>query len=418
MHYDNRKCPARNRLVSIFLVLNCYLFLFFSQVVAPRVNVACVCCEEIGSKLMARCLNCEGFLCEKGIESHKTMKFLKNHEVVNLEDLRSGKVSLNIILAKQPTCDDHKGQPLWFFCETCGVLVCQACTVVNHKNPEHVFVELKSAINEQRREIRRLVEKSSATSTRVNDALKDTTSTRDNLAANAKKAASNIDKAVQSAIDQIRKLGKAEKDKLDKWVADSQTKLRVTEEKLLSQQAQLTRAQEMASQVLKTGSDYDVASVYQQLKTSLEENVSVELSTPESGQDRVVFEPNLVTSSIQSLGTLTLGAKKLSSRKWVLKKAFGQDGQVKVSNPWGLTITPLGDVAVANYSSSTPVHVYSTNGLFKFSLDKRSSCAWDVATSGDGRLFGKKYTSGPRYWNVPVLVNTGTFLVYQYCLKM
>ena len=27
-------------------------------------------------------------------------------------------------------------------------------------------------------------------------------------------------------------------------------------------------------------------------------------------------------------------------------------------------------------------------------------------------------TSGPRYWNVPVLVNTGTFLVYQYCLKM
>ena len=30
----------------------------------------------------------------------------------------------------------------------------------------------------------------------------------------------------------------------------------------------------------------------------------------------------------------------------------------------------------------------------------------------------KKYTSGPRYWNVPVLVNTGTFLVYQYCPKM
>ena len=33
-------------------------------------------------------------------------------------------------------------------------------------------------------------------------------------------------------------------------------------------------------------------------------------------------------------------------------------------------------------------------------------------------FFGKKYTSGPRYWNVAVLVNTGTFLVYQYCLKM
>ena len=30
----------------------------------------------------------------------------------------------------------------------------------------------------------------------------------------------------------------------------------------------------------------------------------------------------------------------------------------------------------------------------------------------------KKYIWGPRYWNVPVLVNTGTFLVYQYCRKM
>ena len=35
-----------------------------------------------------------------------------------------------------------------------------------------------------------------------------------------------------------------------------------------------------------------------------------------------------------------------------------------------------------------------------------------------GMKIGKKYTSGPRYWNVPVLVNTGTFLMYQYCLKM
>ena len=33
-------------------------------------------------------------------------------------------------------------------------------------------------------------------------------------------------------------------------------------------------------------------------------------------------------------------------------------------------------------------------------------------------FLGGKYTSGPRYWNVPVLVNTGTFLVYQYCMKM
>ena len=30
----------------------------------------------------------------------------------------------------------------------------------------------------------------------------------------------------------------------------------------------------------------------------------------------------------------------------------------------------------------------------------------------------KKYTLGPRYWNIPVLVNTGTILVYQHYLEM
>ena len=42
----------------------------------------------------------------------------------------------------------------------------------------------------------------------------------------------------------------------------------------------------------------------------------------------------------------------------------------------------------------------------------------EVHWNGWGKKVRKKYTSGPRYWNVPVLVNTGTFLVYQYCLKM
>ena len=32
--------------------------------------------------------------------------------------------------------------------------------------------------------------------------------------------------------------------------------------------------------------------------------------------------------------------------------------------------------------------------------------------------FFLKYTSGLRDWNVPVFVNTGTFLVFHYCPKM
>ena len=43
---------------------------------------------------------------------------------------------------------------------------------------------------------------------------------------------------------------------------------------------------------------------------------------------------------------------------------------------------------------------------------------WFYAALWEGWKLRKKYTSGTKYWNVPVLVNTGTFFVYQYCLKM
>ena len=57
---------------------------------------------------------------------------------------------------------------------------------------------------------------------------------------------------------------------------------------------------------------------------------------------------------------------------------------------------------------------------FEFYIDSNNNTSRfaKLGTCKNGSNLRKKYTSGPRYWNVPVLVNTGTFLVYQYCLKM
>ena len=71
------------------------------------------------------------------------------------------------------------------------------------------------------------------------------------------------------------------------------------------------------------------------------------------------------------------------------------------------------------------VCVYGSNCEFKWSGKYMKMLSLFVHVSVGDVLglvrmekMGEKYTSGPRYWNVPVLVNTGTFLVYQYCPKM
>ena len=82
----------------------------------------------------------------------------------------------------------------------------------------------------------------------------------------------------------------------------------------------------------------------------------------------------------------------------------------------------------ARFQNETPLHIQSTSKWWfpQFSLPFPESGAPCSSTSSmptpssqkSGNRGLEKYTSGPRFWNVPVLVNTGTFLVYQYCLKM
>ena len=54
----------------------------------------------------------------------------------------------------------------------------------------------------------------------------------------------------------------------------------------------------------------------------------------------------------------------------------------------------------------------------RFRPPPRVSFPWWLKMWKVRSKIGKKYTSRPRYWNVPVLVNTGTYLVYQYWPKM
>ena len=44
-----------------------------------------------------------------------------------------------------PRCPKHKGEVLRFYCETCQVLICRDCTVVDHRHPEHQYIDSAEA---------------------------------------------------------------------------------------------------------------------------------------------------------------------------------------------------------------------------------------------------------------------------------
>ena len=96
----------------------------------------CGACDPV----VVFCNNCAKFLCEFCQESHKYSKSCSSHDLVPLSQLRSNKNIKTEVL----TCQKHN---LGFdhYCETCKVLVCDQCIIVDeHLHHEGDTVE-KSA---------------------------------------------------------------------------------------------------------------------------------------------------------------------------------------------------------------------------------------------------------------------------------
>ncbi|XP_038055893.1 E3 ubiquitin-protein ligase TRIM56-like [Patiria miniata] len=114
------------------------------MVKSQRSNIICEVCEE--EEAIVRCLECREYFCDFCHNAHKRSKKTRNHETASIEDLRSGKAPYQSRLWNEvPKCPNHSSQDL-FFCETCETLICAVCTALDHKAPDHKFIDISAAV--------------------------------------------------------------------------------------------------------------------------------------------------------------------------------------------------------------------------------------------------------------------------------
>ncbi|XP_072048294.1 uncharacterized protein [Amphiura filiformis] len=356
-------------------------------------KVPCVCCEEKDNVVIAKCLDCNGFLCQECIDMHKK-PFLRSHQVINLEDIKTGKVDLKRLSGKKkPTCSKHEGQPMWFFCETCQILICRDCTVVNHRNPEHKYVELESVVSGHKEKLEQLVKLNEVVKTEVEKSIQETIDLRKTIGVHMNDLTDEIDQITEQFKKQVEAVCRAEKERLAKERADFESEankeLDFAEESLSIQKEALQTALNMAKQVLQAGSDYDIAAVYQQISSVLETNSQIKpVMLTRATRNPPEFSANPSFNSFRNIGNLK---QRLPFTSCISDGRFGKEDAIKepgkLGNVRGIAKSSEGDIAIANLSHGRPVKVFSINGQYKFSLDKQSVNAWDVATSSDGRFY-------------------------------
>ncbi|XP_041480556.1 E3 ubiquitin-protein ligase TRIM71-like [Lytechinus variegatus] len=94
------------------------------------------------------CRTCNNYICDKCLQCHQYLSVFEDHEIVSIDDVIEGKVSIGHLFEK---CSIHKPENKDMFCEVCKVHVCHKCVLVDHQNQK-----VKNQVNFEQ-ELRRKV---------------------------------------------------------------------------------------------------------------------------------------------------------------------------------------------------------------------------------------------------------------------
>ncbi|XP_071787520.1 E3 ubiquitin-protein ligase TRIM33-like [Asterias amurensis] len=87
------------------------------------------------------CFDCPAIFCANCYKVHQ-----KSHTVNTLKDISDGKIASKDRKPKRhPECQTHEGEVMRFYCTTCDVMICRDCTVIDHRNPQHEYIDCNQA---------------------------------------------------------------------------------------------------------------------------------------------------------------------------------------------------------------------------------------------------------------------------------
>ncbi|XP_013790529.1 B-box type zinc finger protein ncl-1-like, partial [Limulus polyphemus] len=153
-------------------------------------SLCCTGCKTKESNAVARCFDCANFLCSNCVMAHQFMHCFGGHRVLTLGELQNNKDDTKT--EKPIFCSRHKHIAVEFFCQTCSVLICKDCIVMDHPQGIHNFEHLTEIGHKQVDYMNCLVEDSKLKKTDLRNILKTIEHSTSNVQAQYEKAKNEI----------------------------------------------------------------------------------------------------------------------------------------------------------------------------------------------------------------------------------
>ncbi|XP_072041560.1 uncharacterized protein [Amphiura filiformis] len=330
-------------------------------------------------KATSYCMDCKEFFFQTCRTAHDTLKANKDHKIISIDDLRSGKVMLPITPSEDQMCKDHEGETKKFYCVTCGKLICRDCCIVlGHR--QHQVISLKEASQKQVEKLKDLSRGSEDLKKKCRNALKKTENVEKSLAIASRDVKKNLERVKNEYYKQVDAIFKKHEVDARSVEVKNAKELGHIKEKLQTTLAKLDSACDLATRVTQTGSNYDITSVFPTLSASLEE--LNEMTEPEAASELLGYVGFKAPAKVNIPDLFSVLAVKPGD-KWVQSGKFST--KPGLEHPWGIAVNKDGDIAVAN--GNKKAQVFSNDGKVKCTFQG----PFDASLSGIAITTDNKY---------------------------
>ncbi|XP_078379056.1 uncharacterized protein LOC144662176 isoform X2 [Oculina patagonica] len=267
---------------------------------SERSNVECDNCDS-GDPAVNRCTICCHFLCEFCSAGHKRGRSTKTHRLMTLEEAR---VEGPIAVVRPSFCQEHEGETLKLFCETCDEAICRDCTIVKHRDHKYTFV--KDAFAKEKDIV---METLSKTKTKVS-ALQNSLVTISEMKISSQY---NVGQTVQDVIkcfnDLTASLNTRCVELINQVAELGKTKLKVLNvqhDELATALGIVQSSVEFTEKAFKNGSEIEILNMRKQMSTRLQELNAAEWQLEPCADDVVKFKGNdQLKQDIATFGAIT-----------------------------------------------------------------------------------------------------------------
>ncbi|XP_033645558.1 E3 ubiquitin-protein ligase TRIM56-like [Asterias rubens] len=324
-------------------------------------KLVCKLCKE-KNEATYFCCDCLMIICANCNEIHNQIPASASHIVATLKDISDGKIAMKKTKPKRhPECQTHEGEVMWFYCKTCSMMICQACTVIDHCKPQHEYIDCNQASSTYKQSLAQLFTPLEETMKKLDQSQATASTMKDNLNIAAKRTMAEV----KNRADEIRAEVTAQEsrimDEIKTILKDRNKKLEEFEQTVRLNSQQINHSLQTAKDISKNSSVPDFLASYPRISKDLkllgdQNQPKIDLTLDDLG-----FTPGVCD--------ISLGNLSMKEPKWELSLEYGEG----INGACDIDASVPGDEMAVADNWKNRVVIYDSKGQQKKTFPLSSS---------------------------------------------